>query len=185
MTATVTYDANLRTTCLHLQSGSSFETDAPSDNKGQGARFSPTDLIATGLGACLITTMGIKAESMDIKLDGAKVEVEEVRKISSVETDKSFYIAPAESREIIIKSDSKEEKISEQTQVNTPKETTPVVMSAPKPTGPVYYEHEVETGETLFKIAKVYQVSVDDLIRWNNLGKSPKIRVGQKIKLKP
>lgn len=80
MTATVTYDANLRTTCLHLQSGSSFETDAPSDNKGQGARFSPTDLIATGLGACLITTMGIKAESMDLKLDGAKVEVTKVMK---------------------------------------------------------------------------------------------------------
>ena len=78
MTATVTYDANLRTTCLHLQSGSSFETDASSDNKGQGARFSPTDLIATGLGACLITTMGIKAESMDIKLDGAKVDVTKV-----------------------------------------------------------------------------------------------------------
>ena len=78
MTATVTYDANLRTTCLHLQSVSSFETDAPSDNKGQGARFSPTDLIATGLGACLITTMGIKAESMDLKLDGAKVEVTKV-----------------------------------------------------------------------------------------------------------
>ena len=78
MTATVTYDANLRTTCLHLQSGSSFETDAPSDNKGQGARFSPTDLIATGLGACLITTMGIKAESMNIQLDGAKVEVTKV-----------------------------------------------------------------------------------------------------------
>lgn len=78
MTATVTYDANLRTTCLHLQSGISFETDAPSDNKGQGARFSPTDLIATGLGACLITTMGIKAETMDIKLDGAKVDVTKV-----------------------------------------------------------------------------------------------------------
>jgi len=78
MTATVTYNSNLRTTCLHLQSGSSFETDAPSDNKGQGARFSPTDLIATGLGACFITTMGIKAESMDIKLDGAKVEVTKV-----------------------------------------------------------------------------------------------------------
>ena len=78
MTATGTYNSNLRTTCLHLQSGSSFETDAPSDNKGQGARFSPTDLIATGLGACLITTMGIKAESMEIKLDGAKVEVTKV-----------------------------------------------------------------------------------------------------------
>lgn len=114
-----------------------------------------------------------------------KVEEEEVRKISSVEADKSFYIAPAESREIIIKSESKDEKIIEQTQVNTPKEATPIITQAPKITGPVYYEHEVEAGETLFKIAKVYQVSIDDLIRWNNLGKSPKIRVGQKIKLKP
>ncbi|MFM1930189.1 MAG: hypothetical protein RL387_1517 [Bacteroidota bacterium] len=78
MTANVTYEANLRTTCLHLQSGSVFETDAPTDNKGKGERFSPTDLIATGLGACLITTMGIKAESMDIQLDGAKVEVTKI-----------------------------------------------------------------------------------------------------------
>jgi len=78
MTATVTYESNLRTTCLHLQSGSVFETDAPTDNKGKGERFSPTDLIATGLGACLITTMCIKAESMNIQLDGAKVEVTKV-----------------------------------------------------------------------------------------------------------
>ena len=78
MTATVTYESNLRTTCLHLQSGSVFETDAPTDNKGKGERFSPTDLIATGLGACLITTMGIKAESMNIQLDGAKAEVTKV-----------------------------------------------------------------------------------------------------------
>jgi putative redox protein len=78
MTATVTYESNLRTTCLHLQSGSAIETDAPSDNKGKGERFSPTDLIATGLGACMITTMGIKAETMNIALDGAKVEVTKV-----------------------------------------------------------------------------------------------------------
>jgi uncharacterized OsmC-like protein len=78
MTATVTYESNLRTTCLHLQSGSNLETDAPTDNKGKGERFSPTDLIATGLGACMITTMGIKAESMNIVLDGAKVEVTKV-----------------------------------------------------------------------------------------------------------
>ena len=78
MTATVTYEQNLRTTCVHLQSGSAFETDAPTDNKGKGERFSPTDLIATGLGACMITTMGIKAESMEIILDGSKVEVTKV-----------------------------------------------------------------------------------------------------------
>jgi putative redox protein len=78
MTATVTYESNLRTTCLHLQSGSAIETDAPTDNKGKGERFSPTDLIATGLGACMITTMGIKAQTMDIILDGAKVEVTKI-----------------------------------------------------------------------------------------------------------
>jgi uncharacterized OsmC-like protein len=78
MTANVTYVSNLRTTCLHLQSGSAIETDAPTDNKGKGERFSPTDLIATGLGACMITTMGIKAATMDIVLDGAKVEVTKV-----------------------------------------------------------------------------------------------------------
>lgn len=78
MTATVTYESNLRTTCLHLQSGSAIETDAPTDNKGKGERFSPTDLISTGLGACMITTMGIKAQTMDIVLDGAKVEVTKV-----------------------------------------------------------------------------------------------------------
>jgi uncharacterized OsmC-like protein len=78
MTAKVTYESNLRTTCLHLQSGSAIETDAPTDNKGKGERFSPTDLIATGLGACMITTMGIKAQSMDIILDGAKVEVTKI-----------------------------------------------------------------------------------------------------------
>mgnify|MGYP000421277368 FL=1 len=78
MTATVTYESNLRTTCLHLQSGSAIETDAPTDNKGKGERFSPTDLIATGLGACMISYMGIKAETMNIVLDGAKVEVTKV-----------------------------------------------------------------------------------------------------------
>jgi uncharacterized OsmC-like protein len=80
MTATVTYKSNLRTSCLHLQSGSIIETDAPTDNKGKGERFSPTDLIATGLGACMITTMGIKAEAMGIALDGSKVEVTKIMK---------------------------------------------------------------------------------------------------------
>ena len=78
ITSTVTYESNLRTTCLHLQSGTAIETDAPTDNKGKGERFSPTDLIATGLGACIITTMGIKAETMNIALDGTKVEVTKI-----------------------------------------------------------------------------------------------------------
>lgn len=116
-----------------------------------------------------------------------KVEVEEVRKITSSDPEKSFYIAPAESREIVIKSDTKPgETIIEQVQKSeTTKEKTEVTKPTIKPSEPVFYIHEVEPGDTLFKLAKVYQVSVEDLVRWNNLGKNPTIKVGQKLKLKP
>jgi len=75
MTATVLYNGGLRTTCTHVQSGSSFETDAPVDNNGKGERFSPTDLMATSLAACMITVMGIKARSMGFDLTGIKIDV--------------------------------------------------------------------------------------------------------------
>ena len=80
MTSTVVYEGGLRTTCTHLKSGSDFETDAPTDNNGKGERFSPTDLLATSLGTCMITVMGIKARSMNFDLDGVKVEVEKLMK---------------------------------------------------------------------------------------------------------
>jgi uncharacterized OsmC-like protein len=64
MTSTVVYNGDLRTTLTHLQSGDHFETDAPVDNNGKGERFSPTDLLATSLGTCMITVMGIKARTM-------------------------------------------------------------------------------------------------------------------------
>jgi putative redox protein len=80
MTSTVVYTGELRTTCTHLRSGSNFETDAPVDNQGKGERFSPTDLMATSLGTCMITVMGIKARSMGFDLDKVTVEVEKVMK---------------------------------------------------------------------------------------------------------
>ena len=80
MTSTVVYDGELRTTCTHLQSGNSFETDAPVDNNGKGERFSPTDLMATSLATCMITVMGIKARTMGFDLDGVKIEVEKIMK---------------------------------------------------------------------------------------------------------
>ena len=80
MTSTVVYDGALRTTCTHLRSGNHFETDAPVDNQGKGERFSPTDLMATSLATCMITVMGIKARTMDIDLDGVKIEVEKIMK---------------------------------------------------------------------------------------------------------
>jgi putative redox protein len=75
MTATILYEGNLRCNAKHLQSGSSIETDAPTDNRGKGERFSPTDLVCTALGTCMITTMAMKAGDMGIELKGASVDV--------------------------------------------------------------------------------------------------------------
>ncbi len=80
MTSTVVYNGELRTTCTHLRSGSHFETDAPVDNNGKGERFSPTDLMATSLGTCMLTVMGIKARSMGFDLNGIEIEVEKIMK---------------------------------------------------------------------------------------------------------
>jgi putative redox protein len=80
MTSTVVYNGELRTTCTHLKSGNSFETDAPVDNHGKGERFSPTDLMATSLGTCMITVMGIKARGMGFDLNEIEIEVEKIMK---------------------------------------------------------------------------------------------------------
>jgi putative redox protein len=80
MTSVVVYDGDLRTTCTHLQSSSSFETDAPVDNNGKGERFSPTDLTATSLATCMLTVMGIKARTFGIDLTDIKVDVEKIMK---------------------------------------------------------------------------------------------------------
>lgn len=80
MTSTVEYEGGLRTVCTHLRSGNRFETDAPVDNNGKGERFSPTDLLATSLGTCMITVMGIKARAMGFDLNGVKIEVEKIMK---------------------------------------------------------------------------------------------------------
>ncbi|HXB44664.1 MAG TPA: OsmC family protein [Puia sp.] len=78
MTSTVIYAGDLRTVAQHLQSGSLIETDAPLDNQGKAQRFSPSDLVATALGSCMMTIMGIKARDMQIDLKGTKIEVEKI-----------------------------------------------------------------------------------------------------------
>lgn len=80
MTSSIVYEGNLRTVCTHLKSNNSFQTDAPTDNQGKGERFSPTDLMATSLGACAMTIMGIKARDLEVNLEGTKVEVEKIMK---------------------------------------------------------------------------------------------------------
>jgi len=78
MISRVEYKGELRTEAVHLKSGKTIITDAPIDNQGKGEAFSPTDLVATALGSCMITIMGIVAEREGITLDGTTAEVEKV-----------------------------------------------------------------------------------------------------------
>jgi putative redox protein len=85
------YSGDLRCASLHGPSGSTLETDAPTDNQGKGERFSPTDLVATALSTCILTIMGIVAERHDWDLKGCTARVEKVmtseapRKIAQLE----------------------------------------------------------------------------------------------------
>lgn len=89
MTSSVSYQGELRTVCCHLASNNEIITDAPTDNHGKGEAFSPTDLMATSLAACMLTVMGIKAQQMGIDIAGAKATVlkvmaSEPRRISEI-----------------------------------------------------------------------------------------------------
>jgi putative redox protein len=76
VTLTITYQGALRCRVVHDQSGTALISDAPLDNHGRGESFSPTDLVASGLGCCMTTIMGIVAQRDGIGLDGAQVRVE-------------------------------------------------------------------------------------------------------------
>ena len=95
MTATIQYEGNLRCNAQHSQSGTVIETDAPTDNRGKGARFSPTDLVCTALATCMATTMAIKATDMNIELNGLIVDVQkhmknDPRRISKIDVKVVF-----------------------------------------------------------------------------------------------
>jgi len=80
MTATIVYEGNLRTVCTHEKSGTTLESDAPVDNQGKGERFSPSDLLVTSLGSCMITIMGMRARDMDVDLKGTTIGIEKIMK---------------------------------------------------------------------------------------------------------
>ncbi|MCZ2100969.1 MAG: OsmC family protein [Chitinophagales bacterium] len=95
MTSTILYLGNLRTECTHIRSGQTIITDAPVDNNGQGAAFSPTDLAATSLGSCMVTIMGIAANNHNINIDHTKLEITkhmgaDPRRISGVDVNVIF-----------------------------------------------------------------------------------------------
>jgi uncharacterized OsmC-like protein len=82
---------------MHLQSGTEILTDAPTDNHGKGEAFSPTDLVATSLGSCMISIMAIKSKDMDIELKGSTVEVTKImaaepRRISEIHVNLKMSI---------------------------------------------------------------------------------------------
>ena len=76
VTIDIQYQGDLRSEAVHQPSGTRLATDAPKDNQGKGESFSPTDLVATALGTCMLTVMGIAAKSMNVDLKGTKVTVQ-------------------------------------------------------------------------------------------------------------
>jgi putative redox protein len=71
----IRYEGGLRCAATHGPSGQNVFTDAPVDNHGRGESFSPTDLVATALGGCMATIMGIVAQRHDLDLEGMEIEV--------------------------------------------------------------------------------------------------------------
>jgi len=87
----VVYEGGLRARAVHAPSGCELVTDAPKDNQGKGESFSPTDLVATALGTCMLTIIAIVAESHGWSIEGARARVEKgmvadpVRRIGRLE----------------------------------------------------------------------------------------------------
>jgi putative redox protein len=89
-TAETVYTGELRTRATHVSSGNTIITDAPIDNHGKGQAFSPTDLLATSLGSCMLTIMGIEAEKRGFDINGTKVSITKImssepRRVGAVE----------------------------------------------------------------------------------------------------
>lgn len=78
MTSKIIYKGDLRTEMTHIQSGTIVETDAPIDNHGKGERFSPTDLVATALGSCMLSIMGIASNTHQINIVGTEIEITKI-----------------------------------------------------------------------------------------------------------
>lgn len=94
-TSKTVYLGKLRTEMEHIRSGNKVITDAPIDNQGKGEFFSPTDLMATSLSSCMMTIMGIAAETHNFKIDNAYAEVTKImasdpRRVSEIHINLFF-----------------------------------------------------------------------------------------------
>lgn len=107
MTASIIYKGNLRCEAEHLQSKTTLETDAPTDNRGKGERFSPTDLLCVSLATCMLTTMGIKAADMNVDISNSKADVtkhmsSDPRRVSKIEVAVTLPGSANEKERIIL-----------------------------------------------------------------------------------
>ena len=108
----IIYEGDLRTRATHLASGSEIITDAPVDNQGKGEKFSPTDLVASALGSCMLTIMGITANAQDIDIQGTRVKVEKImgadpRKIAQINMEVIFKSPISNKHKIILERSAK------------------------------------------------------------------------------
>ncbi|WP_396140965.1 OsmC family protein [Flavobacterium sp.] len=106
-TSNITYVGDLRTVCIHLQSGTQILTDAPTDNHGKGEAFSPTDLVATALGSCMVSIMGIKSKDLNVELKDSTVSITKImqsepRKIAKIEVILNMSIETSEKNKTIL-----------------------------------------------------------------------------------
>ncbi|WP_432671263.1 OsmC family protein [Flavobacterium sp. SM2513] len=107
MTSKVTYLGELRTSSIHIQSGTEIISDAPTDNNGKGEAFSPTDTVANGLATCMMTMMGIKSRDLAVELGGSTAEVTKVmgtepRRITEIHVKFDMAIAADQRTRLIL-----------------------------------------------------------------------------------
>jgi uncharacterized OsmC-like protein len=107
MTSKVIYLGDLRTSSIHLQSGSEIISDAPLDNNGKGEAFSPTDTVANALASCMMTVMGIKARDLNVDFTGStaavtKIMQAEPRRINRIEIVFDMNVSPDEKTKTIL-----------------------------------------------------------------------------------
>jgi uncharacterized OsmC-like protein len=106
-TSKVTYLGDLRTSSIHLASGSEIISDAPVDNNGKGEAFSPTDTVANALASCMFTVMGIKARDLDVNFSNATAEVTKImgtepRRITEIQVTFNMNIAVSDKNKTIL-----------------------------------------------------------------------------------
>jgi len=114
------YIGDLRTEATHVRSGVKLVTDAPVDNKGKGESFSPTDLLATALASCMITIVGIAAQTHGFDINGV-----------SIKTTKVMAENPRRVGELIVEIDFREKQLSEKDKkiIEVAAKTCPVALS--------------------------------------------------------